>query len=395
MPIKGQNLRDLILSEGSRGFAVKLHRLLDEKKIDPGDISYRELAEACGVLDSLRAASSGDVSLLREDGAQGVSSALFPIVTSNLIHRHVIMGYENDEGWIGDRLVTVVPSTLRNQKIAGFKALAGPEEVAEGHPYPDSTFAEKYVTSKETKEGRILSINEELIQFDQTGEINRRAMMLGYYIRQEKERTQVRGAIDADGSTSGKEIYRPSGTGEALYATDGSNYNWVGSGNTTSSSYNSAVPLVDHTDIDEIRAYRATEIKDDRVDGTTRPIVSKANQLLVPESLRGTARRIANTTQLRNTTGETMLVPNPNPELEVLHSPFIDAEGGQAVNDWFLGDFPKQFVWTEIWPVQTFLQRSDGPLAFERDVVLRVKVRYYAGLSATDTVWVTKVDGAA
>lgn len=64
------------------------------------------------------------------------------------------------------------------------------------------------------------------------------------------------------------------------------------------------------------------------------------------------------------------------------------------MNDWYLGDFKKQFVWTEIWPVQTFLQQSDSEAAFDRDVVLRVKVRYFGGVSAVDTAFVTKVDGA-
>ena len=58
-----------------------------------------------------------------------------------------------------------------------------------------------------------------------------------------------------------------------------------------------------------------------------------------------------------------------------------------------VGDFRRQFVWTEIWPVQTFLQKTDSEAAFERDVVLRVKARYYGGISAVDTVFVTKVDG--
>jgi hypothetical protein len=78
----------------------------------------------------------------------------------------------------------------------------------------------------------------------------------------------------------------------------------------------------------------------------------------------------------------------------VLSSPFIDEQGGEATNDWYLGDFRRQFVWTEIWPVQTFLQRAESESAFDRDVVLRVKARYYGGLSAIDTVFVTKVDGA-
>lgn len=59
-----------------------------------------------------------------------------------------------------------------------------------------------------------------------------------------------------------------------------------------------------------------------------------------------------------------------------------------------MGDFRRQFVWSEIWPVQTFLQKAESESAFDRDVVLRVKVRYYGGVSAVDTAFVTKVDGA-
>ncbi|MEX0715321.1 MAG: hypothetical protein WD066_01975 [Planctomycetaceae bacterium] len=220
-------------------------------------------------------------------------------------------------------------------------------------------------------------------------------MALGYYLRQERERTIVRAVTDADAG-SGRYVYRPNGSGAALYAADGSHRNWVGAGNTTSTGFASAVALADWTDIETVLHYRATEVKDDRIDGTARPIVMPARQLLVPEQLRGTALRIVNSTEV-TVTGDAGDMKFANPlhgTLEVLSSPFIDEQGGQAVNDWFLGDFPRQFVWTEIWPVQTFLQRADGEAAFDRDVVLRVKVRYYGGLSAVDTVFVTKVDGA-
>ncbi len=156
------------------------------------------------------------------------------------------------------------------------------------------------------------------------------------------------------------------------------------------------MPLVDWTDVEEVLHYRATEVLDDRIDGTPRPLVVPVRQLLVPENLRGTASSIVNSTEVTITNGDYQTrVANPVRSLvEVLSSPFIDEQGGQAANDWYLGDFAKQFVWTEIWPIQTFLQRGDSPSAFERDVVLRVKVRYYGGISAVDTAFVTKVDGA-
>ena len=169
----------------------------------------------------------------------------------------------------------------------------------------------------------------------------------------------------------------------------------MGVGNTTSTGFNAAVALADHTDIDHVLNYRATEVTDDRVDGTPRPIVAPARQLLVPEALRGTARGIVHATEVSVESGSNKRrFANPLREgLEVISSPFIDEQGPTAKQDWYLGDFRRQFVWTEIWPVQTFLQRADGPAAFERDVVLRVKVRYFGGVSAVDTAFVTKVDG--
>jgi hypothetical protein len=396
----GTSLRELIESHGAAGFYRKVCELLNEKAIGVDDFSYYELADACGVLPrlcSLRGAAvqEGPLEGVLSESNPGVGTNLFQVVTGELIGRKVIEGYENDAGFIGDRLVMVIPSRLRNTKIAGFRALAGPTEVAEGHPYEESTFEEKYVTTLESKQGRILSISEELIGFDQAGEINRRAMTLGYYLRQERERTIVRAVTDADAG-SGKYVYRPSGTGETLYAGDGSNRNYVGSGNTTSPGFNAAVPLVDWTDVEEVLQYRATEVRDDRIDGTSRPIVAPARQILVPEALRGTARSIVHATEISVTSaaGESRMANPLHGTLEVLSSPFIDEQGGAALADWYVGDFRRQFVWTEIWPVQTLLQRADSEAAFERDVVLRVKARYYGGISAVDTAFVTKVDGA-
>ena len=391
------HITSLIESLGANGFYHKVCELLDNQQLRVDDFSYYELAEACGVLPGLRAltavAPAANLGDALAESNPGVQSHLFQIVTGELIGRKVLEGYEDESGFIGDQLVTTIPSRRQGQRLAGFTALAGPTDVPEGHPYEESSFAEKFVTTEESKKGRILSINEELIGFDQTGEINRRARQLGYYIRQERERTILRAVTDADAN---RRVYRPAGNPVALYASDGSHRNYVGVGNTTSPDYNAATPLVDASDIDWVKNYRATQVVDDRVDGTPRPILAPVKQLLVPEALRSTARGIVHATEISVTSGDrTRKLANPlRGDLEVLSSPFLDEQGADGQSDWYLGDFRRQFVWTEVWPVQTFLQRADGPAAFERDVVLRVKVRYYGGVSAVDTVFVTKVDGA-
>ena len=396
------SLRPLIESHGPQGFYHKIIQLLNEKKLKPDDFSYYDLADACGVLPSLRSLRESrfnldetqPVSQWLNESNPGVNTSLFQVVTGELIGRKVIEGYEDESGFIGDQLVTTLPSRLRHQKLAGFTALAGPADVSEGHPYEESTFAEKAVTTLEAKKGRILSINEELIAFDQTGEINRRAMALGYYLRQERERTIIRAVTDADASR-GSYVYRPNGAGRSLYAGDGSNRNYIGAGNTVSTTYNAAIPLTNWTSVETALHYRATEVIDDRIDGDRRPILVPVKQLLVPERLRGTARSVIHSTQVAANNGSGQVwSANPVQDLvTVLSSPFVDEQGGTSASDWYIGDFSRQFIWTEIWPVQTFLQRSDSESAFDRDVVLRVKARYYGGISAVDTVFVTKVSG--
>ena len=388
-------LKTLIESHGPGGFYKKVCSLLNEGRLSVEDFSYRELAEACGVLPSLgrlrEPLVEEDADALLAESNPGVGTNLFKVVTGELVGRKVIEGYEDDAGFVGDKLVSVMPSRGRGQKLAGFRALAGPSEVAEGHAYEESSFGEKFVTTEEAKKGRILSINEELIAFDQTGEINRRAMALGYALRQERERTIVRAVTDADAAT--KPVYRPGGGGTPLYAEDGSQRNCLGGANTTSPDYASPLPLEGYRSVETALAYRATEVLDDRIDGTPRPVMAPARQMLVPERLRGTALSIVNATEVGVVTaaGEARMA-NPHRDIEVLSSPFIDEQGVDA--DWYLGTFARQFVWTEIWPVQTFLQQSDSPAAFERDVVLRVKARYFGGVSAVDTAYVTKVIGA-
>jgi hypothetical protein len=154
-------------------------QLLNERTLTPDDFSYYELAEACGILPRLRSlresflpldgrlASAGAITHLLSESSVGTN--LFQVVTGELIARKVMEGYEDDAGFIGDQLVTVLPSKHRGTKIAGFRALTGPTEVQEGEAYEESSFQEKFVTSIESKQGRILSINEELIAFDQTG----------------------------------------------------------------------------------------------------------------------------------------------------------------------------------------------------------------------------------
>ena len=402
----GQDLRQLRESLGPRGFYETLVSLLNEGELAPEDFSLRQLWEACvgpthltlptyAAQQRVYVTDVAQLSALHSEADLGTN--LFQTIAGALISKRVIDAYNVTDGFIGDRLITIERSSVKNEKIAGFTALQGPKEVKEGDRYEEASFGDKYVTTVESKKGRIVSITEEAIHFDQTGELLRRAARIGEATRLEREKTIVRGVVDADYNASlGTGVYRPNGTLEPLYPTDGSNRNYVGVGNTTAGSpYNAAVPLEDWTDIDFILRYHATQVTDDRhAPEAGEPIVWMPRILLVPKSKELTALRIVTATSVVTlTNGSTQQTEFRNPfggAYQVLASPFLD---NVDVDDWYLGDFRKQFIWKEIWPVQVFRQTRDGDADFDRDVLARYKVRYYGGINALDERFVVKVDG--
>lgn len=420
--VNPEMLSRIYRESGPKGLMDFIRLGLKDKKFTAENFSFRHIALATGVLNpyyindatplrealasSLYANLSPETIVRRAHSEwtaagenfshEAITTSIFPVVTGELLSAKIIEGYQAVSG-IARELVTVVPTRIRNQKMSGFTSLGGALDVAENNPYEETGFDEKYVVTAETKRGRVLSISEELIMFDQTGEIFRRANMLGDMLAQDWERTVVRGVIDANAG-SGVYVWRPSGTGATLYATSGANKNYIGSGGVT--GFNAASPLVDWTDIDFIRQYRATQIKDDRTDGTQLPIgtINQGLTMLCPEKIAGTAASIVNATEVVTegaTTSAHQATTFANPVRgvigKVLSSPYLDEVNG---DDYYVGQFQKQFMWTEVFPLQTFLQGANSEAAFDRDVALRVKARYFGGLTAIDTIYVTKVDGA-
>jgi hypothetical protein len=394
---------------GDKGFITALADLLEGRdqlgqqipKLNAAQVSIRALFEGLvGPCDEKLPSHLATGRLNYVEMQEAVDSTMFPSATGVLIASKVIEGY-NSPGMIGDQLVTTMQSKLKSERIVGFTSLEGPQEVPEGMPYLESSFGEKYVTTQTAKKGRILEITEETIFFDQTGQIMMRAQRLGEQTAEERELTILAGVLDVGSGANGiKDVYFPQGTQANLYST--TNANLAGS--------SSAIALVNWTDIDEVLQFHATNIRDDRAVSAERlPIVWMPKILLVGRVIAGTAASILNSTQIIQQPGATdasvqTWSPNPIgglvPGLRALSSPLIDYLAGVTgsryndARDWFLGDFQKQFVWQEIWPLQTLRSRQDDEPAFRRDVVARFKVRYYGGIAALDHRYVIKVNAA-
>lgn len=360
--MNGQSLRDLFKSDGPETFARKCLELLREEKARPEDFSLRELWEAVGrpgfgamrsVLESL-----GGETLLQEEA---VNTSVFSVITGELVNRKVIEGYDAYPA-VGDELVATVPSRRRSERFPGVGSLDMPDEVNEAEEYPElGGLGEKYVTSEASKKGMIIAVTEELITEDQTGLVLLRARQVGERIRRDREKTILNGVQDVSSN-----VYRPSGSATVLYSADNGN---LKTGNA----------LADWTDLDAAYAEFIN-----MTDEAGEPLYVEPTALLVPVALRGTANRIVSATEYET---DTMTLGNSYSHLKALASPYLDA---QSSSIWYVGDFRRQFVWHEVWPVQVLKARQDSDQAFERDIVARFKARYLGGIAALDYRYVIK-----
>lgn len=391
--IRRDQIRTMLAEHGPDGYLQVQALLLEGRALPngrrerarPEDFSLRALWEGLvGSVEETLGFAADQMGYIELPVREAVTSSAFPSAVGQLISAKVIEGYDSP-GFIGDELVTVMPSKLRGERMVGFTSLQGPKVIEEGEAYQDSTFGEKFVLTTETKRGRILSVTEEAVFFDQTGQVLMRASALGNQVRQNREKRIIRGIADV---ASTERIYRPAGTAGQLY-TAGNN-----------SLLATATPLVDWTDIQEALAYYALNQRDDREPddtGGTEPIVWMPTHIVTAMELAGSAARIVNAVEdrLNNiiTAGVArMLVPG----IRAVASPFLDAAQGadqwDDASDWLIGDFKRQFIYKEIWPLQTFRAPAQNEEDFSRDVTARFKVREYGDVNATDHRWVVKVN---
>lgn len=358
-------------------------------KLEPWQFSVREIWEGTvGPCEETLPSANGSQLMF-----EAINTSMFTNIIRLLISKTVIAAYDSLPT-IGDSLVTTVKANRRIENMAGFTEAEGLKDVLEGAPYEDSSIGEKYVTTMAGKRGRLVSITEEMIMEDQTGQIVMRAERIGEQAKVDKEIAVLSGVLD-----KGNVAYRPSGTPTAIYSN--ANGNLVGDAGSIA-GYTTALPLVDWLTFDKIDQFHSMSITDDRQMGVAQPILWNPTTLLVPPGMKATALRIINATEVRVTTTGVVTGDNrttfTNPAqgaYTVVSSPLLLRLGiADAATAYYYGNFKKQFVWREIWPIQTFSQGRDSDEAFERDVVSRFKVRYFGGLNALDHRWVLKIKAA-
>lgn len=342
----------------NREFSNKVMSLFEAKKLDYRDISFKDLWENL---------------VVKQDLEEAYDASAMPTILANLISKKIIDAYESYPQK-GLELVTVVPSSLREEVVVGWTAIGQLSEVKEDDEYEEvSPPDEKYVRIVHKKYGKLISVTEEVIKFDQTQQFLRRAGMIGERGAQFLDKTIMRGILDRDSNVYNK---------GALYA----------SASSTGGTYGNAWTGTD-TALGSAGWEKAHFTLHEATDEQSEPIWVSGDRPQMVVS----PRMVPSAIKLRQ--GDYGNIGTANLDLNVAQNMFDIVESVYFASlttnvSWLYGSFKRQFQWDEIFPLQVFSrsgqETEDG---FKRDVVQQFKVRFYGGIGATDTKYVNYMQG--
>jgi hypothetical protein len=408
--MKGQNLRTLYKNYGGRFVterlteALELGRRKDPDGLRPEDCSVREIAE--GIfgnewvkrLDPAYARSEGRgyVALQEAGGGEAVDVTAFSNIMGQIYFTRILDGWQQ-AGYIGDNLVDTIDTKLDGEKLPWLSRIIGAggtaagaygpgegEPIHPGMPYPEAALAEQYIdTPATTKWGEILSLTKEVIFFDRTGQMLRRAGEIGERLRYNKEKRILDCVIGATNTFKWK----------------GTTFNTYQTAGTFWTNAQTGVPLTDWTSVEQAEILFSKITDPD----TQNPIVVIPDTLVVMPAKMHTARRIVSATEIRSQTtaanpNQYTISASPLSPYQVLTSPLLyfratntGATGVQANDWWFIGQFKKAFAYMRNWDVTVVQAPENATASFERDVVARFKASERGVPAVIDPRYVCKM----
>lgn len=344
---------------------------LKEKWFRPHDFSLRQLAEYTipdghEWVRGLDPDYAGNSPVPFTEAAGGaVSTATFSNLTGQIVYSRIQEAL-TDPAFIGDQLITSIPTVFNGEKIPMIERMGDKAtRVGEAEQYPLVGVSQRYFETPETvKRGFIVPVTKEAIFFDRTNQVLQKCSEVGYWagVNREKEIIKV-----VTGTTNN---FSMNGTTFTTYVTTG------GHGIVNKQTQ----ALVDWTDINE--TWLLFDAMTDW-DASGEPVLVLPKTLLVPSALLATAQYVMNSTQVRggtsNTTNFQTISTDPIKSimpLQVLSSPIVKSVTSED-NDWWVGDFPRAFAFWENWGI-TSEQQSGGmtEAGFNRDIVNLYKVSW-------------------
>lgn len=171
--------RNIQLSEVMAGHTALRERITEKQGFDPETIDWKAAKRDRGFWKKLEE-SSGEI--MREANA---SSSLGQLLRYG-VQSFMFDAYK-DVPTVYQDIVQIVSSSNRQEWYAPLYGAEIPLEVTPGTPYEDSRIMGLDTVLVNKKVGRILSIQKELFDDDQTGQVSTRASKLGKRVRYKEE----------------------------------------------------------------------------------------------------------------------------------------------------------------------------------------------------------------
>jgi hypothetical protein len=352
--------------------------LINEGAINQQNFSLKGLWQAMGE-PSLKEGKELGLLMTEKEFTEQMNSTLFPKITGALINRTVQEAYQLAYG-VGENLVTVLPSNQKDDTIVGMTSADTLVEVPEGMEYEEAAYGEKYHKIRNRKFGKVIYLTEEMVKYDQTAQFIQRARNIGENAKSKKEEI-IMDAVLETATTGPYAAWRPAGTSTTLYS-DTSNDPY------TSGTLDNSITdvLTDDTDINAALTKFATF-----TDESAQLITVIPKVLLVAMALHNSAKKIVQSSSTTVATFSQGVINPVQGDYMVFPTPFVDNKKGATY--WFLGDFKKQFVYTEVFPLQVFQAKPGNEQEWKRDVVFGFKARFMGGCGAITNRYVVMSTG--
>lgn len=345
-------------------------------------ISIRDLAESM-MGDKFHTLASRAVKhkavheiLSVSEATEGMVSTNFQDITGALILQATLEQYQQP-AFIRDQLFTFEQTNDPSTREIGLADInAKVLVVPEGTEYPEVKYGEDYVDfTKPKKRGAKIGVSREMIFYDKTGDVVKKAQQVGKIMGEDIEDRCLSLIAGLTNNFSRNGVARNT----YVSSTDNANDPRI--------NKLLANKLIDWTSLDTVQqAYIA--MRDDRTPG--QPIAVDFNTILVSASKRWNVNRILTASEVRTAGTNTGSQPTPttttvgaNPvagRFNVLSSPRLDyllMLAGQSATDakefWWAGDFKRAFVYRQFFPFNVRAAAPNDTDDFERDIVLKYR----------------------
>lgn len=369
-------------------FMSRVQKLVAEGRLKLGQ--FRQLAPLFAALHDVKIPNVRmDVANI---GTRAVSASAFPLLTGTLVIAAMNEAYQSVPT-IGQELVTEIDDDKKVTTIgAVYESDNAVEEVKELETFPEIGAGEEKVEIRHKRNGRILTISMEAIEENELADIVRRVNKLGEICSDWIEEQTLKRVTDYDGSAATPAdpyVYRPEGTGKALFSATASTPGPRAPSGTC--VQNNA--FVDETDLDNARE-RLASMKNHRGKRITMP--HSQVKLLVPDAIVGKVLKVVNSEYVPGVQNE---VSNWGP-LGKWHIPVANIVSSPKLDDlstsaWYYGIPQKQFVRKWKLRMEYVTLGADTEAYLKRRIAFQARIAWDVEVGATDYVyWVQNLSAA-